>query len=218
MALAWMCRDDYARGGYRMMSLADPTGRRTAACALRNCLYLMPVSGVAVLLGVTAPAFGVEGAIMSGAMALAAVAFYQSPTRGAARTLFRASLVFLPVYMGALLFHRIPHDANAAPERLVARLRGSWADAFAPRPVRSPAAAGAVMQESASDRMAGALRAVSVAPFPFLPLPSQLRCPSKAVCEPEETPEAEDAPEVEAGEEDQEMGKGGPKEAPVLGK
>ena len=51
---------DDAAGGYRMLSLADATGRRTAACALRNCLYLFPLGALATWLGVTSPYFAYE--------------------------------------------------------------------------------------------------------------------------------------------------------------
>ncbi|CAL5331204.1 unnamed protein product [Camellia sinensis] len=47
MALAYLCRDDYAAGGFRMFSLADASGRRTALVALRNCLYLIPLGYLA---------------------------------------------------------------------------------------------------------------------------------------------------------------------------
>ena len=60
MALAWMCRADYLAGGYRMLSLIDPTGKRTAACALRNCFYLLPLGALATWLGVTTPYFAYE--------------------------------------------------------------------------------------------------------------------------------------------------------------
>lgn len=49
-----------AAGGYRMLSLVDATGRRTAACALRNCLYLLPLGALATWLGVTTPYFAYE--------------------------------------------------------------------------------------------------------------------------------------------------------------
>ena len=67
LALAWLCREDYARGGYRMLSLVDISGRRTAACALRNSLYLLPAGCLATYLGVTTVAFSTEAAIMTGA-------------------------------------------------------------------------------------------------------------------------------------------------------
>lgn len=77
LSLAWLCRADYARGGYKMLSLFDTTGRRTAACALRNCLYLMPLGAAAACLGVTTPAFGYESAILTGVMATTAASFLQ---------------------------------------------------------------------------------------------------------------------------------------------
>ena len=38
MALAYMAKDDYIRGGYRMLShhMSDPSGRRVAGVAMRN--------------------------------------------------------------------------------------------------------------------------------------------------------------------------------------
>lgn len=77
LALAWLCRVDYAAGGYRMLSLADATGRRTAACALRNCAYLVPVGAAAAALGTASPVFAGGAALLAGAFALPAAAFYQ---------------------------------------------------------------------------------------------------------------------------------------------
>ena len=57
MALAWLCRKDYALGGYKMLSLVDSTGKRTAACALRNCMYLFPLGTLSTWLGITSPYF-----------------------------------------------------------------------------------------------------------------------------------------------------------------
>ncbi|KAF6176675.1 hypothetical protein GIB67_034537 [Kingdonia uniflora] len=47
MALAYLCRNDYAAGGFKMFSLADASGRRTALVALRNCFYLLPIGFLA---------------------------------------------------------------------------------------------------------------------------------------------------------------------------
>ena len=44
MSLAWMHREDYARGGFRMLPIMDATGRRVANVALRNSLALLPLS------------------------------------------------------------------------------------------------------------------------------------------------------------------------------
>lgn len=163
MALAWLCREDYARGGYQMLSRLDPTGRRTAACALRNCLYLLPVGMLAAAVGLTSNAFAYESAFVSGAMTLSAAAFYSSPTNAAARALFKASLVHLPLFLAALLVHRIPQTQEHAAQFHVS---------LAP-PVRSFASAPVHSQTQQSDAVRGALRTVCVAPFPFLPLPME---------------------------------------------
>lgn len=81
MALAWLCKDDYARGGHRMLSLFDPTGRRTAGAALRNAFYLVPLGFAAVSAGLVHPAFTYESVGLSFLLALSASAFYTKPTQ-----------------------------------------------------------------------------------------------------------------------------------------
>ncbi|KIY93611.1 protoheme IX farnesyltransferase [Monoraphidium neglectum] len=81
LSLAWLCREDYARGGFKMLSMFDPTGRRTAAAALRHCAYLLPVGFAAVSLGVASEWFAWESAALCGAMGAGAVAFYRAPSQ-----------------------------------------------------------------------------------------------------------------------------------------
>lgn len=163
MALAWMCREDYARGGYSMLSKFDSTGRRTAACALRNCVYLLPVGMLAAALGLTTNAFAYEAAFITGAMTVTAAAFYSSPTNVAARTLFRASLLHLPLFMAALLIHRVPQTQEHA-----AQLRVSLAN-----PTKMFAASPVLPSTERQSAAQGALRTVCVPPFPFLPVPAE---------------------------------------------
>lgn len=163
MALAWMCREDYARGGYRMLSRFDPTGKRTAACALRNCVYLLPVGMLAAAFGVTTNAFAYEAAFITGAMTVTAAAFYSSPTNAAARTLFRASLLHLPLFMGALLIHRVPQTQEHTSQLRVSLANPSRMFAA------SPLLPGAERHSAAQ----GALRTVCVPAFPFLPVPAE---------------------------------------------
>jgi protoheme IX farnesyltransferase len=125
LALAWMCQDDYARGGFRMLPKVDPTGRRTAAVALRHCAFLLPLGAVAAALHITSPWFAGEAALLAGAMGAGALAFRANPTAASARKLFRGSLLYLPVLLAALAVHRQPnthavtwqdvqHEAQAA--------------------------------------------------------------------------------------------------------
>lgn len=91
-----------------MLSLLDQTGRRTALCALRNTVYLMPLGFAAAAVGLTTDAFAWGAAAITGAMGAAAAAFARSPSQGSARTLFKASLLHLPLLMGAMLVRPRP--------------------------------------------------------------------------------------------------------------
>lgn len=178
LALAWLCREDYARGGYRMLSLIDATGRRTAAAAFRNCVYMFPLGMVAVALGVATYSFAYHSALITGALAATSIAFYQSPTNGNARVLFRASLLHLPLFMAALVVCRVPQGGHVTQEQgqsqMWARLQGvaAW-----PQPLtRGGSAAAAAVAAGGEAVPVGCpvlpLRVMSIAPFPLLPVPS----------------------------------------------
>lgn len=109
LALAWMCKDDYVRGGFRMLPSVDPTGRRTAAVALRHCAFLLPLGAVAVALQITSPWFAGEAAVLAAAMAAGAISFRAQPTAAGARKLFRGSLLYLPLLLAGLAAHRQPN-------------------------------------------------------------------------------------------------------------
>lgn len=115
MALAWISRKDYAGGGHRMLPLIDPSGKRVAAVALRNCLYLFPLGMLASWVGATSPYFAYESAFITAGLMLCAASFLAAPTTPNARVLFRASLLHLPVFMAAYIVHRRP---NTNPDRL----------------------------------------------------------------------------------------------------
>ncbi|KAM1092908.1 hypothetical protein ACFX19_020424 [Malus domestica] len=65
MALAYLCRNDYAAGGFRMFSLADASGQRTASVALRNCIYMIPLGFLAYDWGMTSGWFCLESTLLT---------------------------------------------------------------------------------------------------------------------------------------------------------
>ena len=167
MALAYLHRVDYAAGGYRMLPIVDPTGRRTAGVALRNALYMVPLGAVACALGVTTPPFAWEAAALSGGLVAAASVFWASPTQGTARKLFLLTLGHLPALQAAAVLHRVPNASQARAEAPASMVE--WLE---------------LRQQRTRDlALAGGLDSLSMPPFPFLAAP---RCPSKAVCEKQE--------------------------------
>ena len=64
LAIAWIYREDYARAGFVMLPVADPTGARTGRQALGQTLGLLPASLCPFLFGLAGPVY------LAGALAL----------------------------------------------------------------------------------------------------------------------------------------------------
>jgi len=115
MAIAWLYRDDYAGAGYRMLSGTDPDGRRTAASAVRNTFALMLVSWFPYLFGL-AGRWYLAGALVMGMGFLAtAVLFARRRTPRAARTLFFASILYLPLLLVLLVVDKPSRKLTSQP-------------------------------------------------------------------------------------------------------
>lgn len=103
LAIAWMYRDDYARGGLRMLPHVDPTGGRTAAVMVATCLMLIPIGFVSVWLGAFGPLSVVGCAALGMLFLREAIRFGRLRTDRQARKVLRASLLYLPGALGLLL-------------------------------------------------------------------------------------------------------------------
>ena len=102
-AIAWMYRDDYKRGGFKMLSHYDKTGKRTAMQMLINCGMLYAASLAVFVVN--------EGSIfyLAGASALilvffgVIVLFHKERSVENARKVFLASIIYLPLLIGILV-------------------------------------------------------------------------------------------------------------------
>lgn len=99
LALAWLYREDYRRGGLVTLGVLDPDGRRTGRQVVAYTLALVGASVALVPWGVSgrlyltaALVLGIVLLVMSAAMAL-----HPSPRR--ARRLFLASVIYLPALL-----------------------------------------------------------------------------------------------------------------------
>ena len=99
LAIGWMYREDYARGGYKTLSVSDPDGKATARSSLIWTFWLL-VSSV-LPFWVLRPHLGLPylaAAVVSGLLyAALVVRFARTPTRDAARRVFFASIVHMPL-------------------------------------------------------------------------------------------------------------------------
>ena len=102
-AIAWMYRDDYKRGGFKMLSHYDKTGKRTAMQMLINCGMLYAASLAVFVVN--------QGSIfyLTGASALilvffgVIVLFHKERSVENARKVFLASIIYLPLLIGILV-------------------------------------------------------------------------------------------------------------------
>lgn len=101
LAIAWLYRDDYARGGHRVMPVLDPTGRHTAATILIWTACLIPVLlwPVVAMPHVAGPVYGVTALVGGLAFLVYAVRFARTRARTDAKAAFLASVVMLPLVL-----------------------------------------------------------------------------------------------------------------------
>ena len=102
-AIAWMYRDDYKIGGFKMLSHYDQTGKKTAVQMLINCGMLYAAS-LAVFYVNQGSIVYLAGASALGLVFFAVIAlFYKESTVGNARKVFLASIIYLPLLIGILV-------------------------------------------------------------------------------------------------------------------
>jgi protoheme IX farnesyltransferase len=114
LAIAWMYRDDYAKGGYRTLPLLDPTGAHTSRTILLWSVALLPatLAPVALLpgrLGLLYTVLALAGGL---AFIAFAVRFAIDHSRKSARRVFIASVIHLPALLVGML-------ADAGLHRLI---------------------------------------------------------------------------------------------------
>ncbi|XP_062416232.1 protoheme IX farnesyltransferase, mitochondrial [Pungitius pungitius] len=120
-ALSWNLREDYSRGGYRMMSVTHPGMCKRVA--LRHSLGLIGLSAVAPALGVTTWTFPLVALPINLYISYLAFVFYRRGDRGSARKLFFCSLWHLPMLLLLALTCKKPrggHEEEAAAAAAVA--------------------------------------------------------------------------------------------------
>jgi protoheme IX farnesyltransferase len=108
LAIAWLYREDYARGGHRMLPVVDPAGAMTGRQAAYYALALIPAGLLPAVVGLAGP-FYFAGALVLGLVYLGySVDFWSNVSDVSARRLLRASFIYLPVILLLLLWNPLP--------------------------------------------------------------------------------------------------------------
>jgi protoheme IX farnesyltransferase len=109
-SIAWLYREDYARGGIRMLPVVERDGRSTARRILAYSLILIPVSILPTLLGMSGRIY-LLGAIVLGLGMLyfgVRLAFLNLPLTSAvskmrARQVLQATVIYLPLLFALMM-------------------------------------------------------------------------------------------------------------------
>ena len=111
-AIAWMYREDYARGGVRMMPVVENDGKRTSRRILFYSIALIPVSMLPFFVGMSGKTYFV-GAIALGigllyfGLRLTQSRLQPSPglSKRFARQLLQASVIYLPILFALMMIN-----------------------------------------------------------------------------------------------------------------
>jgi heme o synthase len=106
LALAWLYREDYARGGFKMLPAVDRGGQVTFQTVVLYLLALIPIGFAATYVGMAGLIFLFGSFALGAAMLFLGVRLYLQRTDRNARILFFATLIYLPVLLVLLLADR----------------------------------------------------------------------------------------------------------------
>lgn len=114
LALAWLHREDYRRGGFIMLPAIDPLGRLTAVVVVLSTLALVPLTLMAVLAGLGGAPYMIGALLLGFAFIALGFGLLAQRTDLAARRLFLASLVYLPLLLTLLVIDHQRLKSSAA--------------------------------------------------------------------------------------------------------
>jgi len=108
LALAWLYRADYERGGFRMLPVVDASGRVTGQMAVLYSLALVPLGVLAALGSITGWLFAAGSVLLGSGLVALSLQLATLRTDPVARRLFHATLVYLPLLLGLMVADKLP--------------------------------------------------------------------------------------------------------------
>ncbi len=106
LSIAILYRDDYARGGFRVLPVVDPDGGTTGRQILAHCLVLLPLSLVPSVLAVAGVVYFYGALVLGLLLTACAVPILIDATARAARRMLLASVAYLPILLGLMALDR----------------------------------------------------------------------------------------------------------------
>ncbi len=126
LALCWLYREDYARGGFKMLPVIDKSGFMTTRLALLYAIFLLPLSITLFFQRHAGVPFLAISSILNLGIIMIALRFFSTRDTRDARRLFFASIIYLPILSITLMADA--RDPGA--ETLLANQRAADATPF----------------------------------------------------------------------------------------
>lgn len=104
LAIAWMYRDEYASAGFVMLPEGDRDGTWTAIQSLFYSVLLTAITLVPFFTGSAGWVYLTGSVLFNGLLLVTATLFLVKRTRASARSLFFASIIYLPGLLGLMVF------------------------------------------------------------------------------------------------------------------
>lgn len=98
-SIAWMYREDYARGGFKMLPVVEPDGHSTFRQIIGFTVILLGVSLLPFWFEQAGIAYLVSALLLGSYMLFAGVRVFHTRTIQDARKLLRASIIYLPLLL-----------------------------------------------------------------------------------------------------------------------
>jgi heme o synthase len=107
LAIAWLYREDYARAGLPLLPVIEPDGRSTGRQALLYAIALVPMSLAPAIAGLAGTPYVTVAVALGVALVALSAEFARDRSTMAARRLFFASIVYLPLLWTMLVVDRL---------------------------------------------------------------------------------------------------------------
>jgi protoheme IX farnesyltransferase len=105
-AIAWMYREDYQRAGMRMLAVVEPDGESTAKRIFWTSIALVPLSILPRIFGMAGDIYTAGVLIIGALFVYTTFRVLRNLNRTGARQVLLASVLYLPVLYGLLVFDR----------------------------------------------------------------------------------------------------------------
>lgn len=107
LSIAWLYKDDYARGGFPMLPVIDKDGSRTSRHIIVETIALVSVSLIPSLIGLFGITYLIGALILGAVFFVMGIRLVKAKTNTAARKLLLTSVIYLPLLLGLMMVDRL---------------------------------------------------------------------------------------------------------------